>query len=63
MQLLAAATSAMRSGRLAEAQDLCRQALATNPNNADAYNLLGVISGGTGNHKAAADYMRQAAAV
>ncbi|MCA9213044.1 MAG: sulfotransferase, partial [Planctomycetales bacterium] len=50
-------------GRLAEAQDLCRQALATNPNNADAYNLLGVISGGTGNHKAAADYMRQAAAV
>ena len=61
MQLLAAAANALRTGRVAEAQQLCHQVLAENPANAEACNFLGVIAGSTGNHEAAADWMMRAA--
>ncbi|HEX9534330.1 MAG TPA: tetratricopeptide repeat protein, partial [Stellaceae bacterium] len=47
-QLLDAAFSAYEEGRLAEAEDLCRQVLARQPGDALALHLLGVVAGRTG---------------
>src|SRR5260370_36270960 len=47
-QLLDGAFSAYEEGRLAEAEDLCRQVLARQPGDALALHLLGVVAGRTG---------------
>ena len=52
-----------QAGRLAEAEFACRQALETNPDNADALHLLGVIAGQTGFHEQSLQLIDQALAV
>jgi protein O-GlcNAc transferase len=49
-----------RAGRLGEAEAICRNLLAQNPNDADALNLLGVIASQTGHSDAAADFLNRA---
>lgn len=49
-----------RAGRLVEAAAICRDLLAQNPNDANALNLLGVISSQTGNPDAAAEFLNRA---
>jgi Flp pilus assembly protein TadD len=53
------AVTAFRSGRLREADQLCRDVLSQNPTSAEALNLLGVIAGTVGNHSQAAELMRR----
>ena len=49
-----------RTGRRVEAEAICRGLLAQNPDDADALNLLGVISNQTGNPDAAMDFLTRA---
>ena len=52
-----------QAGRLAEAEHLYRQILATVPQHADAVHLLGVIASQVGRQDAAVDFFRQAIAL
>ncbi len=52
-----------RGGRPGEAEDLCRQVLAQQPNHADALRLLGVIANQAGQHDAAVDLIGRAVAL
>jgi tetratricopeptide (TPR) repeat protein len=52
-----------QAGRLAEAEQAYRQALAINPRSADAMNLLGAVAGQVGRLDAALDLMRRASAL
>jgi predicted O-linked N-acetylglucosamine transferase (SPINDLY family) len=54
------ATEHHSAGRLAEAEAICRQILAKNPNDANALNLLGVIAGQTERPDAAIDFLNRA---
>jgi len=54
------ATGHFQSGRVAEAEALCRNVLAEAPQNPDALHLLGVIADTVGNHTAAIELIRQA---
>ncbi len=56
------ATALHQAGRLAEAQPLYRQILATEPNNADALHLLGVLAHQTGQPEQAEPLIRRALA-
>lgn len=61
-RLLAAAISQHRAGRLAEAEHLYRQVLVTDPRNADALHLLGIVAHQHGQHEAAVDLIDRAIA-
>jgi predicted O-linked N-acetylglucosamine transferase (SPINDLY family) len=49
-----------QAGRLAEAERVCRQALAASPDNPDALHLLGVLTGQAGRVDAAVEYIGRA---
>jgi Tfp pilus assembly protein PilF len=49
-----------RAGRLAEAEEICRQILAVRPNHAHALHLLGVLARGAGQADAAIDLFQRA---
>jgi Flp pilus assembly protein TadD len=52
-----------RSGRLAEAEDLCRRALKSQPHNPEVLNLLGLIASQTGQPRQAVHWISQAIAI
>lgn len=58
--LLAKALAHYRSGRLAEAEQLCRNSLAVHPHNADSLHLLGLIARKAGHHDRSVDLIRKA---
>ena len=60
---LETARLAHHAGRLAEAEATYREILATEPGNAEALHLLGVIAGQTGRHREAAEFIRQSVAL
>jgi len=59
-QALELAVSHHQAGRLADAEALYRQILATQPNHHDALHLLGVIAHQAGRHDLAVDWIRRA---
>ena len=63
MSNFSTAVAAFRSGRLKEAEQVCRDVLVVEPRNADALNLLGVIAGTVGDHASAADLMQRSVAL
>ena len=62
-QQLQSGLSRHQAGRLAEAEEIYRQVLAQQPNQADALHLLGVLAKQTGRLDAAVDLIRQAIAL
>ena len=54
------AIDAFRAGRMPEAELICHQLLAREPNNPDAWNLMGILAGVSGNHRQAVEYMGRA---
>lgn len=62
-QMLASAVQHHQSGRLDQAEQLYRQILQTDPNQADAWHLLGVAASQAGRHDAAADCINRAIAL
>jgi len=58
----ALAVQHFNTGRLAEADVICRQIVAAQPNNADALNLLGLIAGQLGRGQESVDFLRRAMA-
>jgi predicted O-linked N-acetylglucosamine transferase (SPINDLY family) len=52
-----------RAGRLAEAEQICRQTLTQQPDHADSLNLLGVIASQIGQYDAAVDLFCKAVAL
>jgi protein O-GlcNAc transferase len=62
-QLLQSAMAHHQAGRLGEAEQLYRQILAAQPQNADALHLLGLIAQQIGNHDAAIDLISRAIAI
>lgn len=60
--LVSAAISAHRTGNIALAEQLFEQALETDPNHADALQLMGLIAKGKGDLKAAEAWMRKSLA-
>ena len=52
-----------QAGRLQVAEQLCRQILLAEPNQAAAWNLLGVINAQTGNSRPAVEYFNRALAL
>ncbi len=61
-QTLRAAFEHRQAGRLAEAENCCRQILALETNHADALHLLGLIAHQVGRRKVAVSLLRQAIA-
>ena len=57
---LSEAISAFKSGRFPEAESACRQLLVGEPNNPDAWNLMGIIAGVAGHHRQAVEHMGRA---
>src|SRR5580700_11099394 len=49
-----------QAGQLPQAEQIYRQVLQTDPRNADAWHLLGVIAAQVNNHEAAIDHIRRA---
>jgi predicted O-linked N-acetylglucosamine transferase (SPINDLY family) len=47
-----------QAGRWQKAEELCQRILQTNPTEADALHLLGLIAGQSGRYQPAADYLR-----
>jgi tetratricopeptide (TPR) repeat protein len=62
-EALASAVQHYRSGRLGEAEALCRQILAAEPQHADTLHLLGVIAHHTRHYEAAAKLFERAIAL
>jgi tetratricopeptide (TPR) repeat protein len=62
-EALASAVQHYRSGRLGEAEALCRQIIAVQPQHADALHLLGVIAHQTRHYDAAAKLIGRAIAL
>lgn len=60
---LSNAVHAYRSGRLKEAEQACREALASNPKDAAALNLLGVLAATAGKHSLATKLMSDSVAI
>ena len=56
-EALAIAVQHHQAGRLQAAEQIYRQILAAEPNQADAWHLLGVINGQTGNHQRSVEYI------
>jgi len=61
-QALALADAQRQAGRLAEAEQLCRQVLAASPGHAEAFHLLGIIAHQAGNLPTAIELVRRAIA-
>ena len=59
-EALAIAIQHDQAGRLHAAEQICRQILAVEPNQADAWHLLGVIASQMGKHEVAVEYIRRA---
>jgi Tfp pilus assembly protein PilF len=59
-EVLQIALEHQTAGRLAQAEQLYRQVLQTDPRNADALHLLGVIADHVGQHELAIQYISQA---
>ena len=57
---LSEAISAFKAGRFPEAESACRQLLVGEPNNPDAWNLMGIIAGVAGQHRQAVEHMGRA---
>jgi tetratricopeptide (TPR) repeat protein len=62
-EALTAAIQHHQAGRLQAAEEIYRQILAAEPNQADAWHLLGVINAQTGNHQLAVEYIYRALTV
>ena len=62
-EALAIAVQHHQAGRLQAAEQIYRQILAVEPNQADALHLLGVIAYQVGKHEAAVEYIRRAIAL
>jgi tetratricopeptide (TPR) repeat protein len=62
-QALIAAEQCRRSGRLGEAEDICRKFLAVRPDNAEAWHLLGLIAHQSGKLADAIAHVSRAAAL
>ena len=62
-EALASAVQHHRSGQLGEAEALCRQIIAVQPEHADALHLLGVIANQTKHHEPAAKLIGRAIAL
>jgi tetratricopeptide (TPR) repeat protein len=60
---ISVATNCLETGRLPEAEMLCRKILTEEPQNADALHLLGAVADETGNHTAAIELIRQAISI
>jgi predicted O-linked N-acetylglucosamine transferase (SPINDLY family) len=60
---LATAIQDHQAGRLQAAEQIYRQILAVEPNQADAWHLLGVVSAQLGQHQAGIEHIRQALAL
>lgn len=58
----AAAVRHYETGRLAEAQQICRQVLALDPNHVDAWQLIGIVALQSGNYPEAAGALGKAVA-
>jgi tetratricopeptide (TPR) repeat protein/2-polyprenyl-3-methyl-5-hydroxy-6-metoxy-1,4-benzoquinol methylase len=61
--LFAAAARHLGAGQLAEAERLCREALALDPNHADSLHLLGIIACQVGRHAAGVELLGRSLAV
>jgi len=59
-EALALALQNHRSGRLAEAESICRQILSVEPRHADALHMLGVIAHQVGRHDVAVEMIHRA---
>lgn len=59
-QILKTAVMRYETGKLPEAEALCRQVLALDPKNADALNMLGVMAAQGGHYENAAELFTQA---
>ena len=59
-EALAIAIQHHQAGRLQAAEQIYRQILAVEPNQADALHLLGVIAHQVGKHEVAVEYIRRA---
>src|SRR3954454_4956215 len=62
-QALAAALAHHQAGRLQEAEHLYRQVLATEPEQANAWHLLGVLASQVGRHDLVVEYICRAIAL
>src|ERR1051326_174276 len=62
-QALAAALAHHQAGRLQDAEQLYRQVLASDPAQADAWHLLGVLASQVGRHSVAVEYIGRAIAL
>jgi tetratricopeptide (TPR) repeat protein len=62
-EALASAVQHYRAGRLAEAETVCRQIIAVQPQHADALHLLGLIAHRTRHYQAAAKLISSAIAI
>ena len=62
-QVLALAEQHRQAGRLAVAEDLCRQVLRAQPRNAEVLHLLGIVLHQGGNASAGIESIKQAIAV
>ncbi len=62
-QVMALAEQRRQAGKLAEAELYCRRALESDPDNAEAYHLLGIIAHQSGNLAHAIDHLKRATAL
>jgi predicted O-linked N-acetylglucosamine transferase (SPINDLY family) len=62
-QAILLAIQHQQAGRLADAEEICRQILAQQPNHGDALHVAGVIAGQRGQLHVAIDFLRGAVAV
>ena len=63
LEALTLAQQHYQAGRLQDAEELCRQVVAAEPNHPDAIHLLGVIHCQTGNTELAVEYIERAIAL
>ena len=62
-QIMALAEQRRQAGKLAEAELYCRRVLESDPDNAEAYHLLGIIAHQSGNLAHAIDHLKRATAL
>src|SRR4051812_8720144 len=61
-EALALAAQQLQAGQLQAAEQICRQILARNPDQADALHMLGVLAYQTGNYEFAIEHINRAIA-